>query len=262
MVGKRVFTEQDTDAAPGDARSVFQPDSIAMGDYGPNCHGTAHEGPRFGGRHTGEFYKRAAPYQVPFGVLVPRERDNLLVPVACSASHVGFCALRLEPIWMSLGQAAGVAARVALSEQEQGPIEVASVPLSRVRRLLHAAGAATIYVSDVPPGSPRFAAVQWLGSLGGLHGLSPAGKTPGQRGPNIESQYYQAFPGHAFEPDRPVDAALLHRWIALLDEPAATKAQRALAANGRLTRGEAVTRLFELAEPGGPRVADADVRPW
>ena len=70
-----------------------------------------------GGRHTGEFYKGVAPYQIPYGVLVPKNMRNLLVPTACSASHVGFCALRLEPIWMSLGGAAGFAADMALSEK-------------------------------------------------------------------------------------------------------------------------------------------------
>jgi hypothetical protein len=44
-----------------------------------------------------------------------------------------------------------------------------------------------------------------------------------------------------------VDAALLRRWIALLDAPAAAEARRTLAADGRLTRGEAATRLFTLA---------------
>ena len=41
----------------------------------------------------------------------------LLAPVAASASHVGFCALRLEPIWMSLGEAAGYAAHTALDDK-------------------------------------------------------------------------------------------------------------------------------------------------
>jgi hypothetical protein len=192
-------------------------------------------------------------------VLVPRERDNLLVPVACSASHVGYCALRLEPIWMALGQAAGVAARLALRGQGQGSIALAAVPVPRVQHLLHAEGAATIYVADVPPSTPRFAAVQWLGARGGLHGLAPAGAVPGQRGPNIEGQYYAAFPGHAFEPDRPVDDALLQRWIALLDEAHAAEARRTLAADGRLSRGEAAERLFALAQRDGPRVVAADV---
>ncbi|CAN5654171.1 FAD-dependent oxidoreductase [soil metagenome] len=238
MVGVRVFTEADTDPAPDDARSVFQHDAIALGDYGPNCHGTAHEGPRFGGRHIGEFYKGVAPYQIPYGVLLPQEINNLLVPGAVSASHVGFCALRLEPIWMSLGQAAGVAAQVSLDEDR--PLH--DLPVDRLQRRLHAEGAATIYVSDVLPGDPLFAAVQWLGSQGGLHGLAPPGDRPGERGKNIQGQYFEAFPGHAFEPDQPMDEELLKRWLTLIPEP-----HRDLALDHRQTRGEVAARLFELA---------------
>ncbi|HBE71321.1 MAG TPA: xanthan lyase, partial [Planctomycetaceae bacterium] len=91
MKGRYVFTQNDVERAANTnhARAVFQPDSIAMGDYGPNCHGTYHEGPLFGGRHTGEFYKRCAPYQIPFAALLPKDIENLVVPVACSSSHVG-----------------------------------------------------------------------------------------------------------------------------------------------------------------------------
>lgn len=56
------------------------------------------------------------PYQIPYGLLTPRGAKNLLVPGALSASHVGFGALRLEPIWMALGQAAGVAAELLLTD--------------------------------------------------------------------------------------------------------------------------------------------------
>ena len=38
------------------------------------------------------------------------ECSNLLVPVCASASHVAFCTIRLEPTWMHLGEAAGIAA--------------------------------------------------------------------------------------------------------------------------------------------------------
>jgi len=57
---------------------------------------------------------RAAPFPLPYSIMVPRDApgqaQNLLVPVAVSASHVGFNAVRLEPTWMVLGQSAGVAA--------------------------------------------------------------------------------------------------------------------------------------------------------
>lgn len=214
MVGRRIFTERDTDHAPGDARAVFQRDSIAIGDYGPNCHGTSHVGPRIGGRHEGEFYKRTPPYQIPYLTLLPADCTNLLVPVACSASHVGFCALRLEPIWTSLGQAAGAATRLALARR----IDLEDVPVADLQRSLHDAGGATIYVSDVLPGDDDFAAVQWWGSLGGLHGLAPAPKEAGQRGENLLGQYYHAFPGHDAGLDLPLEPETRARWLRIAEQ--------------------------------------------
>jgi hypothetical protein len=208
MVGVHVFSEKDSDHAPGDARAVLHRDAIAMGDYGNNCHGTAHEGSRFGGRHTGEFYKGVPPYQIPYGVLLARDVENLLVPGAMSATHVGFCALRLEPIWMSLGEAAGHAAH--LSHAGKAPVARVSVPQLQAR--LHSRGAATIYVSDVAPGHADFPLVQWWATAGGLHGLAPRPAKPGQRGKNIIGQYYEAYPHHAAELDRPLDPALAGRW--------------------------------------------------
>jgi hypothetical protein len=232
MVGAYVFSEKDTDHAPGDARAVLHRDAIAMGDYGPNCHGTAHEGPRFGGRHTGEFYKAVSPYQIPYGVLLPKDVENLLVPVAASATHVGFCALRLEPIWMSLGEAAGHAAHLARAEK----VPLARVAVARLQARLHERGAATIYVSDVLPGHADFPAVQWWATAGGFHGLAPMPEKPGQRGKNITGQYYEAFPNHAAELDRPLDAALASRWQKLAGE-LHVDATKLPTADGAITRG-------------------------
>ena len=50
MVGREIFTEKNTDYAKSDSRGIHQIDAIAMGDYGPNCHGTSHDGPRIGGQ--------------------------------------------------------------------------------------------------------------------------------------------------------------------------------------------------------------------
>lgn len=217
MVGRYVFTQKDVERAAGThhARAVFHPDAIAMGDYGPNCHGTFHEGPTIGGRHTGEFYQRSAPYQIPYGTLLPKEVDNLAVPVACSSSHVGFCALRLEPIWMSLGQAAGEAIAIACAES-LGLHEVAA---SDIRGRLHERLAATIYTSDVPEESPDFAAVQWWGSSGGFLALDRSTEDPpaeyGKRGQQIIGQYYSAFPEHAVELDKPLSADELAEWRSL-----------------------------------------------
>ena len=233
MQGVRVFTQRDSEHAPGDARAVLHRDAIAMGDYGNNCHGTAREGTRFAGQHTGELYNPVPPYQIPYGTLLPRAVDNLLVPVAASASHVGFCALRLEPIWMSLGQAAGHAA--ALAAKGNVPVQRVSVPMLQ-RRLL-ADNSALIYVSDVLPGHADWAAVQWWGAHGGLHGLAPMPAKPGQRGKNLHGQYFEANPGHAVELAKPLDAALVERWRKLASELGVPLAQQP-PADGKLTRGD------------------------
>ena len=233
MIGTHIFTEHDTDHAADDARAALHTDAIAMGDYGPNCHGTSHEGSRFGGKHTGEFYKAVSPYQIPYGVLVPKQIENLLAPGPVSASHVGFCALRLEPVWMSLGEAAGHAAHLA----HKGRTTVQRVRVPELQARLHAGGAATIYVSDVLSGHADFAAVQWWGTAGGLHGLAPTPEKPGQRGKNLHGQYFEAFPNHAAELDRVLDESLAAKWIALAAK-LALAADTLPKADGKLTRGE------------------------
>ncbi len=241
MTGAYVFTEKDTEHAPDDARAVLRTDAIAMGDYGPNCHGTAHEGSRFGGKHTGEFYKRVSPYQIPYGVLVPVKVENLLAPGPVSASHVGFCALRLEPIWMSLGEAAGHAAHLA----HAGRKTVQRVSVPELQSRLHSSGGATIYVSDVLPGHADFAAVQWWGTAGGLHGLAPMPATPGERGENLHGQYYEAFPNHAAELERTLDETTAAKWTALAQKLGiATDALPK--ADGKATRGEWLRKAWAL----------------
>jgi hypothetical protein len=242
MVGVHVYVQRDSEHAPGDARAVLHRAAIAMGDYGNNCHGTDHEGGRFEGRHTGEFYNPVPPYQIPYGTLLPRNVANLLVPVAASASHVGFCALRLEPIWMSLGQAAGHAAAMAVKEGTA----VQKVDVSALQRRLHADNSATIYVSDVLPGHADFAAVQWWGTAGGLHGLQPMPAKPGQRGKNLHGQYYEANPGHAADLDKALDAALAERWHKLAAE-LGVAVEKLPAAEGRLTRGGFIRAAAKLA---------------
>lgn len=221
LVGQHIFAGRDTEQAVGDARAVLHADSIACGDYVHNCHGTGRVGSRFDGQHEGEFYKPIAPYQIPYGVIVPQKTENLLVPVACSASHFGFGALRLEPIWCSLGQAAGLAACQALQHERS----VQSVNVAALQSSLYRSRSATIYVSDVPSHSPHFEAVQWFGSQGGLHGLAP----DNQRKPNsLGGQYCDAHPGHEVNLDFVLDQALRDRWQTLtpLAHPQTPKTRR------------------------------------
>ena len=140
---------------------------------------------------------------------MPQKTRNLLVPVACSASHFGFGAVRLEPIWTSLGQAAGWAAATAIDDA----VAVQDVEVGELQRRLHRDGSATIYVSDVAPGSRDFAAVQWFGTRGGLHGLHPDDQPKAKP---IAGQYCEAHPGHAVELDRPLDAGTRLQWERIL----------------------------------------------
>ena len=60
------------------------------------------------------------PYEIAYRTITPKatECSNLLVPVCLSASHVGFCSLRLESTWMQLGNSAGIAAVLAVQQKK------------------------------------------------------------------------------------------------------------------------------------------------
>ncbi len=226
MIGMRVFNENDTLHDGGDARVVHKPDSIGIGDYSINSHGSGREGGLFIGEHTGEFYSPIPAFEIPFGTIVPKGIENLLVPVAASSSHIGMCALRYEPTWSSLGDAAGAAAAIAVAEG----IPVQEIDVARLQRALHTSGAATTYVSDVLPEHPDFQAVQWWASLGGLMGLYSK-PTSRIRGATILGQHCEAFPGHAVDLDTAMTPELTIKWNSLLQN----QGQNALQAE---TRGD------------------------
>ena len=67
--------------------------------------------------------KHRGIYRIPYRAITPlaRECRNLFVPVCCSASHIAMTSIRMEPVWMTLGEAAGVAAAMAL--QSEVPVQ-------------------------------------------------------------------------------------------------------------------------------------------
>ncbi|MFH1267348.1 MAG: FAD-dependent oxidoreductase, partial [Planctomycetota bacterium] len=110
----------------------------------------------------GYFYVRHAPIQVPYGVLLPRKIGRLLVPVCCSASHVGYQTLRMEPVYMALGQASGAAAHLAIARG----VELHEVPVEDLQIALVEQGAVVTHYDDLPFDHPAFAALQFLGARG------------------------------------------------------------------------------------------------
>jgi hypothetical protein len=78
------------------------------------------------------------PYGIAYGSLTPQPDQcrNLLVPVAVSASHVAFGSIRMEPVFMILGQSAAIAADVAIDRSSA----VQDVPYATLRERLQRAG--------------------------------------------------------------------------------------------------------------------------
>jgi hypothetical protein len=61
-----------------------------------------------------------SPYGISYRALTPRrgECENLLVPVCLSASHIAYGSIRMEPVFMGLGQAAAIAAGLCLESRQ------------------------------------------------------------------------------------------------------------------------------------------------
>jgi hypothetical protein len=114
LVGRHVYKEQDNSLARGFARTPVMGDSIAITDWYMDSHSCTTES-RPGYRYDGKLIltEESRPGQIPYRALLPKEVDNLLVPVCLSATHVAWGAVRLEPVWMEIGEAAGLAAALA-----------------------------------------------------------------------------------------------------------------------------------------------------
>jgi hypothetical protein len=120
MIGSLVMTEHH---ATGNEKV---PKPVALATYGIDMHAVrriAHEGrPVAEGTNT---VTVPGPFPISYDALTPTacECGNLLVPFALSASHVAFGAIRMEPTFMMLGEAAGTAAALAVD---------ANVPVQKI----------------------------------------------------------------------------------------------------------------------------------
>ncbi len=131
MIGEYVMTQKDiTD-------DRYKTDSIGLGSYNADSHHVQRVPTADGAViNEGDFQVRVQPYAIPYRSLVPKENqcNNLLVPVCCSASHVAYGTIRMEPVYMILGQASGVAAALAIDER----VPVQKVPIEKLQAKLKA----------------------------------------------------------------------------------------------------------------------------
>jgi len=136
IVGEYIFTQRDEDPDPATGEPRSQPDSVAVATYPWDSHSVHKYDPAHPGVREGYFYVPHKPLQLPYRILVPKKIDGLLVPVACSASHVGYQTIRMEPVFMALGEASGIAA--VLSIQKRVPLRRA--PIDELQREIVARG--------------------------------------------------------------------------------------------------------------------------
>lgn len=111
MIGPYVMRQQDCQ------KDITKPDSIAMGSFILDSHALQRlVTPEGFVIDEGNFDIATKPYQIPYRSIVPvkSQGENLLVPVCMSATHVAYGSIRMEPQYMEMGHAAGVAAMMAI----------------------------------------------------------------------------------------------------------------------------------------------------
>ncbi|MCC6587619.1 MAG: FAD-dependent oxidoreductase [Bryobacterales bacterium] len=134
MVGDFVMTQRDIQV------DLAKPDVIGMGSYNSDSHNVQRYLEADGTvQNEGNMEVPVTPYQIPYRVLLPKRKQatNLLVPVCVSSSHVVYSTLRMEPVYMIMGQAAGVAARMAIG----GKVDLHDIDTKGLAEKLRSQGA-------------------------------------------------------------------------------------------------------------------------
>jgi len=130
MRGKFVMTENEL------LKKRPTPESVGMGSYSIDSHNVQrYVTPEGYVENEGDVgVSTGGPYEIAFGALLPRKDqcENLLVPVCVSSSHIAYGSIRMEPVFMILGQSAATAAALALD----GRLAVQDVPYVELRKRL------------------------------------------------------------------------------------------------------------------------------
>ena len=141
MVSDFVSTQKDLQT------DLTKPDAIGMGSYASDSHNLQRIVNEKGFvENEGDVQVQVKPYQIAYRVMTPKkaEAENLLVPVCFSASHISYASLRMEPQYMIIGHAAGVAASLAV----KGGLAVQDVPVPELQKILKAEGAVFEYGAE------------------------------------------------------------------------------------------------------------------
>lgn len=134
MIGEFVMTENEIQGRSPVNRS------IGMGSYTMDSHNTQRYITSEGYvQNEGDIGVRPQkPYKIDIGTILPNkeECENLLVPVAVSSSHIAFGSIRMEPVFMILGQSAATVASLAISSDR--PVQ--EIPYEEIKAILEEDG--------------------------------------------------------------------------------------------------------------------------
>lgn len=143
MVSDYVATEHDC------RRTRICEDPVGMGSYNMDSHNVQRYVTKDGfAQDEGDVQvSPGGPYLISYRSIIPKrgEAENLFVPVCLSASHAAYGSIRMEPVFMILGQSAATAAALAIDRD----IPVQDVPYARLRERLELDG----QVLELPKGA-------------------------------------------------------------------------------------------------------------
>lgn len=119
MVGDFVMTENHL------RKTLPTPDSVGMGSYAIDSHNTQrYITPEGYVQNEGDLgVSTNGPYEIAMGALLPKASQctNLTVPVCVSATHAAFGSIRMEPVFMILGQSAATIS--AMANEQESPVQ-------------------------------------------------------------------------------------------------------------------------------------------
>ncbi|MFM8905677.1 MAG: FAD-dependent oxidoreductase [Verrucomicrobiota bacterium] len=145
MVSDYVMTEKNC------RRTEVVEDSVGMGAYNMDSHHIQRFVTKEGFvRNEGDVQVGSKPYPVSYRSIRPRasECTNLLVPVCLSASHIAYGSIRMEPVFMVMGQSAAIAAGLAI----EAGTSVQDVPYPRLKERLLAVNQVLDFAPTAPVG--------------------------------------------------------------------------------------------------------------
>ncbi len=148
MIGQFVMTQNELQ------KYSPTPDSVGMGSYTIDSHNIArYITPEGFVQNEGDIGVHITPYAIAYGSLVPKrgEVTNLFAPVCVSSSHIAYGSIRMEPVFMILGQTAATAASLAI---EKG-LAVQDVPYPALKERLLTDGQVLQYTEPPKAKSPQ-----------------------------------------------------------------------------------------------------------